>query len=98
MASDNAPPVRSAMPDPRVAKGTGERCALEGPAHRHVNADHNGIAEVLDVLLDGLELGDPDCALMVRVEIILLAVQSAVGPGEDEGVIEQCGECRDVAS
>ena len=97
MSSNDTPAISHCPPDASISERPGKGHTLECPAHLHPHTHNRDVSEEPDAFLAWLEPRDADQAAPVRVQIVVLAVDRAVWPDEDQRVVHEPIELSRVA-
>ncbi len=97
MPGNDTPSIHFFAPDACISERSSEGRTLECPGHLHAHAYDGDFSKALDSFFARLQPRDANDATPVGVEIILLAVDGAVGASEDKRVVDEPIELSHIA-
>lgn len=97
VSRDNAPSLWPCAPDAGVAERPGERLATKSAAHVHPHTDHRNASKSPNDLLARLESRDSHHSGAMRREIVGLRVDGAIGTSENERLVDEAVDFRNIA-
>jgi hypothetical protein len=97
VSGNDTPPIAFVAPDACISERPSEVRTFERAGHLHAHAHDGDFPESLDSFFARHQTRDSNKAAPVGVEIILLAVDGAVGAGENERVVDEPIELAHIA-